>query len=121
MSHEAALIERCFKADSVAAILDCLEQDGSEPARRMHEAMRTKSPTSLALAFEQMRRGGALTFADAMRTEFRIVSRIFEGRDFFEGVRAVLIDKDGKPQWQPADIGGHRQRRHRPLLRRSRP
>ena len=69
----------------------------------MHEAMRTKSPTSLALAFEQMRRGGALTFAEAMRTEFRIVSRIFEGHDFFEGVRAVLIDKDGKPQWRAGD------------------
>ena len=44
-----------------------------------------------------MRRGGDLSFAEAMKTEFRIVSRIFEGQDFFEGVRAVLIDKDGKP------------------------
>ena len=86
----------------------------------MHAAMRTKSPTSLALAFEQMRRGGALTFAEAMRTEFRIVSRIFEGHDFFEGVRAVLIDKDGAAM-AAGDIGGHRQRRHRPLLRRPRP
>jgi enoyl-CoA hydratase len=104
LSQERALIDRCFSAASVSAILDCLERDGSEPARRMHEAIRTKSPTSLNLAFEQMRRGGELTFADAMKTEFRIVSRIFEGRDFFEGVRAVLIDKDGKPQWQPATL-----------------
>jgi enoyl-CoA hydratase len=104
LSREAALIERCFQAENVTAILDCLDRDGSEPARRMHEAMRTKSPTSLTLAFEQLRRGGDLSFADAMKTEFRIVSRIFEGRDFFEGVRAVLIDKDGRPQWQPATL-----------------
>ena len=105
LAREAALIDRCFQAESVAAILDCLATDNSEPARRMHRAIATKSPTSLSITFEQMRRGGALSFAEAMKTEFRIVSRIFEGRDFFEGVRAVLIDKDGHPQWQPADLG----------------
>jgi enoyl-CoA hydratase len=105
LSDEAALIDRCFRAESVAAILDCLAADDSEPARRMHAAIANKSPTSLSLAFEQMRRGGTLSFSDAMKTEFRIVSRIFEGRDFFEGVRAVLIDKDGNPHWQPADLG----------------
>ena len=104
LTAELPLIEKCFAGASVGAILRCLDQDGSEPARRMHEAMRTKSPTSLHLAFEQMRRGGGLDFAEAMKTEFRIVSRIFEGQDFFEGVRAVLIDKDGKPQWRPAAI-----------------
>jgi enoyl-CoA hydratase len=105
LCHEAALIDRCFQAESVAAILECLARDDSEPARRMHRAIATKSPTSLSLTLEQMRRGGTLSFAEAMKTEFRIVSRIFEGRDFFEGVRAVLIDKDGDPQWQPADLG----------------
>jgi enoyl-CoA hydratase len=104
LSRERALIDRCFSAESVSAILDCLERDGSEPACRMHEAIRTKSPTSLNLTFEQMRRGGDMGFTEAMKTEFRMVSRIFEGRDFFEGVRAVLIDKDGAPQWQPATL-----------------
>jgi enoyl-CoA hydratase len=49
-----------------------------------------------------MRRGGDLDFEEAMRTEFRIVSRIIEGRDFYEGVRAAIIDKDGAPRWRPA-------------------
>jgi enoyl-CoA hydratase len=56
------------------------------------------------LAFEQVRRGASMDFEEAMRTEFRIVSRIGEGHDFYEGVRSVLIDKDNQPRWQPASL-----------------
>ena len=50
----------------------------------------------------QLQIGGSLTFEEAMRTEFRIVSRVCRGHDFYEGVRAVIVDKDMKPQWRPA-------------------
>ena len=39
-----------------------------------------------------------------MRTEFRIVSRVIEGHDFYEGVRAVIVDKDNTPRWRPATL-----------------
>jgi len=39
-----------------------------------------------------------------MRAEFRIVSRIVEGHDFYEGVRAVIVDKDNAPRWRPASL-----------------
>ena len=68
---------------------------GSAFAAKTAATMRTKSPTSLCVAFEQMRRGGALDFEEAMRTEFRIVSRIVDGHDFYEGVRAV-DDRQGR-------------------------
>jgi enoyl-CoA hydratase len=107
LEAERALIDACFSAESVAAILARLAEaaaKGSEFAARTAAVMRTKSPTSMALAFEQVRRGASLDFEEAMKVEFRIVSRIGDGHDFHEGVRAVLIDKDNQPRWQPASL-----------------
>ena len=68
--------------------------------------MRGKSPTSLKLALAQVRFGAMHDFETCMRLEMRIVSRIVEGHDFYEGVRAVIVDKDNKPQWNPATLKG---------------
>jgi enoyl-CoA hydratase len=51
-----------------------------------------------------MRLGATLEFEDCMSTEFRIVNSVFKGRDFYEGVRAVILDKDNRPRWQPAEL-----------------
>jgi enoyl-CoA hydratase len=66
--------------------------------------IRTKSPTSLKVALAQLRRGRVLDFEACMRLEFRIVSRLARGHDFYEGIRAVIIDKDQTPRWQPATL-----------------
>ena len=63
-----------------------------------------KSPTSLKLALAQMRAGAKLSFQACMQTEFRIVSRVIHGHDFYEGVRAVIVDKDNAPRWRPAAL-----------------
>jgi enoyl-CoA hydratase len=103
-------IDRLFGPDRVEDILAAL---GAEGARNGDDSafasaaaalMRTKSPTSLKLTREQMRRGAALDFTDCMRTEFRIVSRIVHGHDLYEGIRAVIIDKDQAPRWRPPTL-----------------
>ena len=66
--------------------------------------IRTKSPTSLKIALEQMRRGSVLDFTQCMRTEFRIVSRVVREHDLYEGIRAVIVDKDQAPRWQPPTL-----------------
>lgn len=107
LAGERLTIAECFGGASLAAILERLEAaatGGSAFAGKLLQTLRTKSPTSVAIAFEQMRRGAGFDFAEAMRTEFRIVSRIARGHDFYEGVRAVVIDKDHAPRWQPATI-----------------
>ena len=60
-------------------------------------------------------------FATCMRMEFRIVSRVIHGHDFYEGVRAVIVDKDNKPRWQPARLPTSARRRLSAILRRSGP
>jgi enoyl-CoA hydratase len=104
---DRATIDGCFRQDSVAAILAALEREageGSEFARRCAKTMAVKSPTSMAIALRQCQVGATLDFAEAMRVEYRIVSRVARGHDFYEGVRAVIIDKDNAPRWRPARV-----------------
>jgi enoyl-CoA hydratase len=97
-------IDRLFAHERVEDILDCLDGADDEWANALAATIRTKSPTSLKIALAQMRRGKSLTFDACMRTEFRIVSRIVHGHDFYEGVRAVIVDKDNAPRWRPGTL-----------------
>ena len=103
VAHRAT-IDSAFSSAAVAEIFARLAKDGSPFAAETAKAMAAKSPTSLAVALRQMQIGGSLDMAEAMRVEFRIVSRICRGRDFYEGVRATIIDKDQSPAWSPAKI-----------------
>jgi enoyl-CoA hydratase len=100
-------IKHCFSAATLAAILAKLDEaghGGSNFARSAAQAIRSKSPSSLAIALRQMQIGGKLGIDEALRTEFRIAARIARGHDFYEGVRAVIIGKDNCPRWHPAMI-----------------
>jgi enoyl-CoA hydratase len=100
-------IERCFSAATIPAILANLDDAGRaglDFARPAAHAIRSKSPSSLAIALRQMQIGANLDIGEALRTEFRIVSRIARGHDFYEGVRAVIVDKDHRPLWNPAGM-----------------
>jgi enoyl-CoA hydratase len=100
------LIDHCFGAATLEEITARLSHMGDDPfAMRLLASLATKSPTSMKLALAQMQAGKDMSFAEAMQMEFRIVSRVALGHDFYEGVRAVIIDKDHKPDWQPALIG----------------
>jgi enoyl-CoA hydratase len=99
-------INRHFSHDTLAAILASLEAAGPDNAFAAEtlSGMRAKSPTSMAIAIEQMRRGAQLDFDAAMVMEYRVVSRLVHDPDFYEGVRALIIDKDNRPHWNPARI-----------------
>jgi enoyl-CoA hydratase len=103
-----AVIDRLFadnRVEDILRALDAEKSDHAEWARATATSIRAKSPLSLKLALAQVRRGKEWDFATCMDAEFRIVSRIIRGHDFYEGVRAVIVDKDNKPRWQPATLG----------------
>jgi enoyl-CoA hydratase len=103
-------IDRLFAGNTVEGILAALDGEAAsggfdaEWAAKTAAAMRAKSPLSLKLALAQVRHGATADFETCMRTEMRIVSRIIHGHDFYEGVRAVIVDKDNKPRWLPATL-----------------
>ena len=93
-----------FGGGSVEQILASLESDSAEWAQGIAKIIRSKSPTSLKIAYRQMELGLAKSFRDCMAIEFRLTERIQLGSDFYEGVRATIIDKDGAPKWSPATL-----------------
>jgi enoyl-CoA hydratase len=101
---EAEDIEASFSRPDREAILEALgqaERRGRAFAAPARAAMAEKSPTSQAIALRQMALGRTIDFDQALRTDYRIVTRICRGHDFYEGVRAVIVDKDDRPQWSP--------------------
>lgn len=104
LEEKREAIDRSFSESSVEGILSALDADGSGWAEQTAATIRKKSPTSLKVTYRQLREGMRLSFDDCMRMEYRMVNRIVAGHDFYEGVRAAIVDKDNAPHWQPERI-----------------
>lgn len=98
------MVDRLFAAETLAALVAGLQADGSDWALAQAATIATKSPTSLALTFRQLRLGGSLDFAACMALEYRLARFCMTHPDFYEGVRAVIIDKDNAPRWSPPTL-----------------
>ncbi|WP_404933249.1 enoyl-CoA hydratase/isomerase family protein [Nitratireductor sp. L15S-10] len=97
-------IARHFSFGSLAEILESLSGDQDEWARETLATIKKRSPTSLCVAFRQVRAGAMLEMDECMKMEFRILNRMLTGHDFYEGIRAVLVEKGSTPRWQPETL-----------------
>lgn len=105
LSRNQDLIDRTFGLDDVASILAGLEKEASDFAQETLAALRKRSPTSLKLALRLLRLGRAsASLEECLEREFSAAVHILAGNDFYEGVRAALIDKDRAPKWSPATL-----------------
>jgi enoyl-CoA hydratase len=105
------VIDRCFWRPTVEEIVAALEDEPGEWARKQLDTLRTKSPQTLKVAHRQLALGLQMkSFEDNMRMEFRIGCRQVHSHDFQEGVRAVIVDKDNAPKWDPPTLAGVSQR-----------
>ena len=105
-----SLANACFDCNSLKEVLFRLEQSAtvassfSAMASETLKRIRERSPTSVAVTFEQLQRGRGLSLQDCLVMEYRMSQACMQGHDFYEGIRALLIDKDHAPRWSPATI-----------------
>jgi enoyl-CoA hydratase len=100
-------IRRIFGLGSVEQIVAALEVEDTDWAREQLKVLATKSPQTLKVAFRQLQLGRrASAFAENMAMEYRIGARVVQRHDFLEGVRAVIVEKDNAPRWDPPALQG---------------
>jgi len=103
IEESLAQISRLFAADRLEQIIAALEEEQGDWAQSELATIRTKSPLSCKVSLRVLAEGAARSsFADEMRSEYALAGRVVRTHDFREGVRALLIDKTGDPQWDPA-------------------
>lgn len=105
LARHRAEIDRHFAHGSVQAIMDSLAGDDSEFATRTLTTMKKRSPLMMSVTLAQIRRAASLDIAGCLRMERTMVRRCFEHGEVIEGVRALAIDKDHAPQWNPSTLG----------------
>lgn len=103
-SHIHPLIDECFARVSVDTIIQALENSEGSWAIAVDHSLCKKSPLSLKVTFEQMRRTKGLSLAECLKMDYDLVRHFMRNPNFYEGVRAALIDKDQSPQWTPSRL-----------------
>lgn len=104
LSQIDPLVDFCFAHSTVEQICESLQNVKGEWAAEVAKTLAQKSPLSLKVTLEQLRKAKGLTLAQCLQMDYDIVSHFMHGKDFYEGVRALLIDKDKNPQWSPTHL-----------------
>ena len=101
------LIDKLFASDVLEEIYAALEADDGDWAVRELATLRIKSPQTMKVALRLLKEGAHMhDFADEMRREYAVAAHVVQRHDFLEGVRAVIVDKDNAPRWDPATPEG---------------
>ena len=110
MAELRPAIDHFFALPDIAAIIEQLRSvnvsDSHEWALKTADLMDSRSPLGMAVTLELLRRGRYLALEDCFRMELHLDQQWFEHGDLMEGVRALLIDKDKQPRWNPATVAG---------------
>lgn len=98
------LIDHCFAKPGVEDICRALQNEEGAWAAGVEETLHKKSPLALQVTFAQLQKAKGLSLAECLQMDFDLVAHFMRGSDFYEGVRAMLIDKDKNPHWHPARL-----------------
>lgn len=104
LAERAEAVERCFAGATAAEVIARVAEEGADWACQASAGFRANAPTAIATAFRQLVAGKTLSFDDAIRQEFRLACAFVAGDEFYEGIRALVVDKDRQPRWSPARL-----------------
>ncbi len=95
------LIKQCFQHRSISDIMAALKNTGEDWGDETYHSLTKRSPLSLCVTLRQLRMVNESSLKECLSIDGMLVKHFMQGHDFYEGVRALLIDKDQKPDWQP--------------------
>ncbi|KAJ0179051.1 hypothetical protein K1T71_005826 [Dendrolimus kikuchii] len=97
-------INYCFAASTIEEIIERLEKVQNDWSVKTLKTLSQMCPGSLKITLRALQRGAQLELGQCLRMEYRLAYRATENHDFPEGVRALLIDKDNNPKWNPKTL-----------------
>lgn len=102
LARNIDVVERCFSTCRVSSIMDALRREpGAFALEAMHRLERA-APSSLSVTLELLECTAGMSLAECLAIEFDLARQVTRGRDFAEGIRALLVDKDRSPRWEEA-------------------
>ncbi|GAA1124130.1 enoyl-CoA hydratase/isomerase family protein [Citricoccus alkalitolerans] len=98
-------IESCYSATTAEEIVAALQADGAPEAAAAAEAILGKCPTSVKITLDHVRGAAqARSVQEVLEADYRLTYHLLRAHNFPEGIRALLVDKDRNPQWEPATL-----------------
>lgn len=104
LAVDAEAIDRTFAAPDIHGVVAAMASADGAWAEAARARLTAASPTSLAVIFRQIVEGRGLDFEPAIAREYRMASAFVAGHEFYEGIRAALVDKDWQARWSPATL-----------------
>ena len=104
LAQHSSDIDRCFAKNTIEEIITALTQSDTSWCQQQAEIVLQKSPVSLKVTLAALQRGALLNFDECMQMELQLSGHFLQHHDFYEGVRAALIDKDRQPHWRPSAL-----------------
>ena len=104
LAPQQVIVDQCFSANTVEEIMKNLENANTPEASQWLLTLDKRSPVSLKISLELLRRNCGKSLKECLAVEFRLSQKFSRNYDFFEGVRALLVDKDNDPGWQPRHL-----------------